>query len=102
MPFLLRRIHGQSMHPTLRSGKIIFALKVFKRLNPGDLVIVRHNGVEKIKRVKLVTDSKLYIVGDNESASTDSRQFGWLDRSVVLAKVITWNNANRSSSEMMD
>jgi len=57
------------------------------------VVIIRHNGKEKIKRVHEVADDKLFVLGDNAAASTDSRDFGWLPRETVTAKVI-WPRTN--------
>jgi type IV secretory pathway protease TraF len=57
-------------------------------LVPGDIVVVRHEGLEKIKRIEQIDGVKLFIVGDNQAASTDSRHFGWIDRSAVVGKVI--------------
>jgi len=49
---------------------------------------VHHNGLEKIKRIEKLKDNRLYILGDNPTASTDSRHFGWLRAEDVLAVVI--------------
>jgi len=87
-PFTLRRVHGESMLPQLPAGKIVITHKLFRSLKPGDIVIVRHNGLEKIKRVAAINGQKLYIRGDNPAQSTDSRHFGWLDAQTVVGKVL--------------
>lgn len=76
------------MLPTLKQDAVIWATGVFRDLSAGDVVIIRHQGIEKIKRVEAVQGNELYVLGDNPSASTDSRFFGWLPVSSVHAKVI--------------
>jgi phage repressor protein C with HTH and peptisase S24 domain len=84
----LRKIHGNSMAPTLTPGRIVVASRKWVRLNIGDIVIICHNGIEKVKRIKCQDIDKLYVTGDNSAYSTDSRQFGWLDINTVQGKVI--------------
>jgi hypothetical protein len=50
--------------------------------------MVQHNGLEKIKRVEQQGSSRIYIVGDNPAASTDSRQFGWIEKTSVIATLV--------------
>ena len=83
-----RRIVGDSMRPKLPPGQLVAATSLFRRLHPGQVIIVRHNGKEKIKRIEQVQADRLFVIGDNLSASTDSRQFGWLDVAEVAGRVI--------------
>ena len=76
------------MLPKFRDGQVVVASGWFRNLRPHDVVIIRHDGKEKIKRVHQVRDNKLFVVGDNGPQSTDSRHFGWLDASCVLGKVL--------------
>jgi phage repressor protein C with HTH and peptisase S24 domain len=94
-PLLLRQIVGSSMLPKLRDGRVLVASGWFGRLRPHDLVIISHEGREKIKRIRHIDNQKLYVVGDNEAASTDSRDFGWLPLEAVSAKVI-WPRIGQS------
>lgn len=84
----IRRVIGSSMQPTLRANALVYATSLYRRLMPGDIVIINHNGLEKIKRVEAVQGSELFVLGDNALESTDSRTFGWLNTSTVQAKVI--------------
>lgn len=95
MPSLLflRRVVGTSMAPMLSPGQLIVATSLFKRLRPGQVVVLRKNNKELIKRIERVEYDKVFVIGDNPGSSTDSRQFGWLDQSTVVARVIRPNLA---------
>jgi phage repressor protein C with HTH and peptisase S24 domain len=87
-PLLLRQIVGSSMMPKLENGRVLIASGWYGNLRPHDLVIINHEGREKVKRVQKINDERLYVVGDNQESSTDSRDFGWLPLDAVSAKVI--------------
>lgn len=86
-PLLIRRVSGESMLPSLKPGQVIVGLCTGQP-RVGQIVIIRHGGLEKIKRVAQVDGKKLYVLGDNAASSTDSRHFGWIDRRGALARVI--------------
>lgn len=89
--FMLRRIVGDSMLPTLKEGQIVLIMKCIAPragVRIGDIIVVRHNGIEKIKRVTRLEIDKLFIVGDNKSHSTDSRHFGWLPVSSITGRIL--------------
>lgn len=95
MPLItIRRIVGDSMLPSLKQGQIVIGVRA-RNIRAGDVVVVRHNGLEKIKRVKERRGDKLFLIGDNTSRSTDSRNFGWLHIGSVTAKII-WPNTART------
>lgn len=83
----IRRVVGESMLPTLQPGQIIVAVRS-RSLAAGDVIIVVHEGMEKIKRITAVRPDSVYIEGDNRTASTDSRHYGWVDRAKVRGKVL--------------
>lgn len=85
--FLVRRVQGESMLPSLKAGQLVLAWRT-KSYRPGDRVIVRHNGLEKLKRLHQLKDGQAFVQGDNLAASTDSRHFGWLPADSLYAKVI--------------
>lgn len=85
--FFFRRVKGGSMLPALKEGQIILGINCIK-YNPGDIVMLSHRGIEKVKRVKKIVEGMVYLIGDNPSSSLDSRDFGYVDRSCIYARVI--------------
>ena len=84
----LRRVVGTSMAPMLKPGQLILATPLRRRLRVGQVVVLRKNNRELIKRIERIEHDKVFVIGDNPDASTDSRQFGWLEMSTVVARVI--------------
>ena len=85
---LIRRVSGDSMSPAYKSGSVVVAKGSAASANVGDVVIVRHGGLEKIKRVQQIKNGRVFLVGDNHESSTDSRNFGWISLDSIVAKVI--------------
>jgi type IV secretory pathway protease TraF len=75
------------MLPALRPGQVVVAVRQ-RKAHAGYVVIFSHDGLEKIKRVALVSSGGIYMLGDNATASTDSRQFGDVPHAQLIAKVI--------------
>jgi len=92
-PLIFRRVRSGSMAPKLRPGQWIVATPLFRKLRPGQVVIVERDHKELIKRIERIQDDRLFVIGDNLQLSTDSRQFGWLNREDVVAKVFRPNLA---------
>jgi len=84
---LVRRVVGGSMSPKLSAGQLLLATPLFRHLNPGQVVIIEHQGKQKVKRIERIIDDKVFVIGDNLKASTDSRHFGWLESHQVVALV---------------
>lgn len=80
------------MFPTLTSGeKVIIKKKwFFCSLRKGDIVVFHHQPNQKIliKRIFKKTNNKFFLIGDNVTASTDSRNFGYIDNKSIIGKVI--------------
>ncbi len=86
---LLRRVEGDSMSPSLRHGQLILASSWPWHPKPGDIIVARHNQLEKIKRIQQVDPRRgVFVLGDNPLQSTDSRHFGWLLPDEIVARVI--------------
>jgi phage repressor protein C with HTH and peptisase S24 domain len=75
------------MLPGLRDGQLVVG-RVTRELRPGDVVIVSHQGLEKIKRIERQQGDLVYLLGDNPGKSTDSRSFGWVQAKTIIAKVV--------------
>lgn len=75
------------MQPTLKAGRLVIGLAYLKP-KPGKLIIARFKGRDIIKRLAAVKGDQIYIVGDNQAESSDSRNFGWLNKNSLLATVI--------------
>jgi phage repressor protein C with HTH and peptisase S24 domain len=76
------------MLPTLLPGRVVVATGWHSGLLKEDVVVISHQGVEKIKRIHRITDGRIFVLGDNPLRSTDSHIFGWLDASTVVGKVV--------------
>lgn len=87
--FLLRRVQGESMLPTLKHGQIVVAFK-HKKPKVNDIVIFENDGREKIKRVRSINKKTFFVIGDNSVASTDSRSFGSLPIGTIRGVVFRW------------
>jgi signal peptidase I len=107
---LARRVavRGWSMAPTLLPGeRLLFDRLAYSRHRPkaGDIVLVAHPlqpGLRMVKRLAGVPGETIsgvalsrgeyWVLGDNEDASTDSREFGPLRRSDLLGRawVLYW------------
>jgi phage repressor protein C with HTH and peptisase S24 domain len=85
---MVRRIVGSSMSPRLEPGQVVIASGWFSDLRAGEVCIFLHGGKEKIKRIERATRNRVFFIGDNLEFSSDSRHFGWVLKSAVLAKVI--------------
>ena len=86
-------VSGNSMSPTLKSGKTILASSLpylFTNPKKGDVIICKdpRNGRILIKRIAKAGKNSYFAYGDNQYESTDSRQFGPISRRAIVGKVI--------------
>lgn len=88
MGWFVRKVHGQSMLPTLKPGAYVLARTDRKKLSVGDIVIFRRNEREMIKRVSIIAPDGLFLLGDNATYSTDSRTYGWIQLEQICGRVI--------------
>ena len=59
---------------------------------PGDVVVAWHPrkpGVRLIKRLHKLDSNGMYLLGDNPSASTDSRQLGPIPAALLIGVVVS-------------
>ncbi len=84
----VRRIVGNSMLPALEDGQfVLISRRLNKNLN-NQVVIVSHQGIDKIKRVSFSSKDEVYLLGDNLNHSTDSRQFGLVAKENIIGRLI--------------
>ena len=76
------------MEPALKAGQLVLATSRVIKLKAGDVIIFKHKGLEKIKRVNSIVGDDISVIGDNKNHSTDSRSFGDISISAVTGKVI--------------
>ena len=79
------------MSPTLYEGQNVLIFNwayLGKKPKVGDIVVIEMNGREIIKRVKEVNGKQVFVVGDNSSESTDSRDFGPVGMEQVLGIIV--------------
>ncbi|MBI2018185.1 S26 family signal peptidase [Candidatus Daviesbacteria bacterium] len=77
------------MLPTLKPGQDVLVWCWFYKLKVGDIVAIKINVKEMIKRVRqMSSDRGAFVQGDNEKESTDSRNFGWINKKDIIGKVI--------------
>lgn len=88
LPYRRIRVRGPSMAPTLRDGDVVLARRA-DRVRSGDVVVVSwasRPGQLSIKRAVRREGPGWYVVGDNDLASTDSRELG----AALVHGVIRW------------
>jgi phage repressor protein C with HTH and peptisase S24 domain len=86
-PLSLYRVSGRSMTPTFQPGDVVLGLRWFRpRLG---MVVIAH-GPEQIliKRIARLDAGSVWLEGDNQAISTDSRSFGALSRGQLEARVM--------------
>ena len=80
-------IEGLSMVPTYAPGERVI-VKYGSAFQEGDVVLVDFKERIDIKRIAKIENDRITIIGDNEAVSVDSRQYGQVKRTQIIAKVI--------------
>jgi type IV secretory pathway protease TraF len=74
------------MSPTYLPGERLTALRRWRAIRPGDVVVLRDprdSSLWIVKRCVAKNGSQLDLRGDNTAASSDSREFGLVASSAV-------------------
>jgi signal peptidase I len=100
LEFFARRVtvEGYSMMPTYRPGEQLTALRRWRPVRVGDIVVVRDPRNQSrwlLKRCVAKAHSRLDLRGDNPAGSTDSRAFGLVPTREVAYVVIDPKSAPR-------
>ncbi len=84
------KVEGNSMNPLLLQGdRVLVFTKKNQQIIEGDLVLAINplNGKKIVKQVKKINGKKIFLIGVNEKESTDSREFGEIERENLIGKV---------------
>lgn len=100
-PLMVRKIQGHSMVPVLPPGTYIYGWKWFLRLKPGQVVVFDYNDKESIKRIDVIEDSGIFVLGDHPETSNDSRHYGLIPRHNVTAVVI-WPRTHKVEAQTLE
>jgi nickel-type superoxide dismutase maturation protease len=89
-PWVMARVTGPSMAPTVRSGDRLLVRRVRSAgaVRPGDVVLARFPArpdLLVVKRVRRAVPGGHWVEGDNPFVADDSRAFG---AAVVLGRVV--------------
>ena len=90
LPLAFFKVRDRSMEPAIKEGDYLIVSRLYCRLMPGDIVVLRHpaKDISIVKRVSAASGNSLYVVGDNKAESEDSRSFGSVKREKVIGKVM--------------
>lgn len=81
------------MRPALRPGQLVLGYR-WGQPREGQVVVAQSDRL-LIKRVAKLDGDRIWLLGDNAQASTDSRQLGWLPLAVVEAVIVARSPYNR-------
>ncbi len=76
------------MEPTLFSGQIVVFCS-FVKPQVGSVIQFQHDDLDKVKRVNHMEKESLFVLGDNQEQSTDSRNWGAININQVQG-VLLW------------
>jgi nickel-type superoxide dismutase maturation protease len=91
LPIFSVKVIGPSMEPTLKNGQTCLAVKGNFLARPGAIAVFVHPArpeFVEVKRLVNKTSGKWWVAGDNESESTDSRDFGAIEAAAIKGIVI--------------
>jgi len=98
--FFVGYVPTASMEPAIRAGSFIFGARFAEKLERGDVIVFKHEGLLLVKRIAgrpgdvVYSDGELltvpagcyYVLGDNADDSIDSRY--WDDPFVPVSDLI--------------
>lgn len=79
------------MLPTLKPGQDVLVFcwaYLWSQPKVGDIVVIKHGNREMVKRIQKIRDREVIVTGDNKDKSTDSRNFGPINKDQIMGKVV--------------
>lgn len=79
------------MLPTLKPGQDVLSFNwayFGNKPKVGDIVIIKLARKEIVKRIQKVDGRRVFVIGDNQKSSTDSRHFGKVNINQIVGKVV--------------
>ncbi len=91
-PIYKCNIQGISMEPTIKAGETVLVNRMsfwLRHPQKNDIIVLLdpRDGKMLIKRITKKSGTRYFVQGDNKNASTDSRVFGWVEKSAIIGKV---------------
>jgi nickel-type superoxide dismutase maturation protease len=86
MRYRMAVVSGLSMIPTLAPGERVL-VRNDGPIVLGDIVVFRHESQFDVKRVLRIEADGIFVQGDNDLVSTDSRTYGLIPIEDVLGTV---------------
>lgn len=77
------------METTLKNNDRVVVFKLTNNYNIGDIIVFTNpNNKLSIKRITKIINDLYFVEGDNKLFSVDSRNFGTIEKSSIVGKVI--------------
>ncbi len=89
-PVAIYRVAERSMEPAIMQGDYLLVLRTHKKFKAGDVVVLRHptKDMEIVKRIRSITSDGIFVTGDNDRQSDDSRSFGPVSARIITGKML--------------
>lgn len=81
-------VSGDSMAPGIPDGSIVIFNRLESEYEAEDVVITFLNDKEIIKRIDSIENGQVFLKGDNEAVSIDSRKFGTISEEEIVGRVV--------------
>lgn len=85
-------VSGRSMYPTLVEGEKLTSVRSYLcKLQIGDIIVAKPYECDNrlvVKRIANINGNHYYLLGDNPDESYDSRNYGWVSKKEIVAKVV--------------
>jgi phage repressor protein C with HTH and peptisase S24 domain len=84
----IRRVTGESMTPTLRSGQLVICHQI-RDFRVGQIVVAFVDGNEVIKRISKINDGKIYLSVDDKNHAHNGKYYAVVSDSKIEG-IVFW------------